>query len=92
MGRKKQYNAEFKAKLALELIGSKKSLVEIGAEYKVPPTSIQEWKIKLIENAKEIFIPEAEKLKQVKQLEHEIVGLHKIIGEIIVENSFFKKN
>ena len=88
---KKQYDANLKAKLALELITCKKSVIELSAEYKVPQTNLHDWRSKLLDNAKEIFIPESEKNKQVKLLEHQISSLHKIIGEITVENNFLKK-
>jgi transposase-like protein len=88
---KKQYDAKFKAKLALELIREKKSVIEIGAEYKVPQTNLHEWKNRLIASSVDIFLPEAEKNKALKLKEQEISLLHKIIGEITVENNFFKK-
>jgi transposase-like protein len=91
MPKKKQYDAKFKAQLALELIKEKKSLVELSAEYKVPQANLHGWKQKLIESATEIFLPEAEKNKLIKLKEQEISLLHKIIGEIVVENNFFKK-
>jgi transposase-like protein len=88
---KKQYDAKFKAKLALELIREKKSVIEIGTEYKVPQANLHVWKNKLIESAVEIFLPEAEKNKILRLKEQEVSLLHKIIGEITVENNFFKK-
>lgn len=91
MGTKKQYDANLKAKVALEFIMAKKSVVELSAEHKVPQTNLHDWRAKLLDNAKEIFIPESEKNKQVKLLEQQISSLHKIIGEITVENNFLKK-
>lgn len=91
MVNKKQYDSNLKAKLALEFIRGKKSAVELSAEYKVPQTNLHDWREKLLDNAKEIFIPESEKNKQVKLLEQQISSLHKIIGEITVENNFLKK-
>lgn len=88
---KKQYDAKFKAKIALELLKEQKSVIEVSAQYKVPQTNLHSWKNKLVESAVEIFLPEAEKNKQLKAKEEEINLLHKIIGEITVENNFFKK-
>ena len=89
---KKEYDANLKAKLALEFIAGKKSVVELSAEYKIPQTTLHDWRSKLLDNAKEIFISESEKNKQVKLLEQQISSLHKIIGEITVENNFLKKS
>ncbi len=91
MVNKKQYDANLKAKLALEFISGKKSAVELSAEYKVPQTNLHDWREKLLDNAKEIFIPTGEKNRQVKLLEQQISSLHKVIGEITVENNFLKK-
>lgn len=91
MSIKKQYEPGFKSKLAIELISDKKSVVEISSEYKVPQTNLHEWKAKLLDSAKDIFLPESERNKQLKILEQEINGLHRIIGEITVENNFLKK-
>jgi hypothetical protein len=57
----------------------------------VPKTTIIEWRDRLITSAAELFIPVSEKDKKVKFLQQEIDMLHKIVGEITVENNFLKK-
>ena len=91
MRKHNNYDHNVKAKLALELISGKKSLVELSSEYKIPQTSIHNWKEKLTEFASELFLPECEKNKELKAKDAEISNLHKIIGEISVENNFLKK-
>ena len=91
MSTKKSYDSSFKAELALKLLKEEKSILELSAEYKVPQTNLSEWKNKLVSQAKTIFIPESERNKQMKILQQEIEKLHHIIGEITVENNFFKK-
>lgn len=88
----KTYDAKLKAKIALELIAEKKSIIEIAAEYNMPKSTILEWKEKLLNEAQELFIPAYEKEKQVKKLKDTVSGLHKLIGEITIENNFLKKN
>jgi transposase len=91
MSAKKSYESSFKAELALKLLKEEKSIFELSTEYQVPQTNLTEWKNKLISQARTIFIPESEKNKQMKLLQQEIEKLHSIIGEITVENNFFKK-
>lgn len=91
MRKKNNYDHMLKAKLALELIGGKKSLVELSSENKIPQTNICNWKDRLTEFAHELFLPESEKNKELRAKEAEISNLHKIIGEISVENNFLKK-
>jgi transposase-like protein len=89
--KKKPYEYNFKAKMALAVIASKKTIVELSAEHKVPQMTLIDWRDKLEKEAKDIFLPESEKNKKLKVLEQEVSNLHKIIGEITVENNFFKK-
>lgn len=52
----------------MEFIAGKKSAAELSAEYKIPQTNLHDWRSKLLDNAKEIFIPESEKNKQINLL------------------------
>jgi transposase len=89
--KKKQYDAGLKAKLALELIAEKKSILEICSENNVPQANLYGWRDKLVNEAKNLFIPHHEGNKKIKLLEKEVAKLHKLIGEITVENNFLKK-
>ena len=87
----KTYDASLKAKVALEATKKEKTILEICSEYNLPKSNVTEWQNKLTENAAQIFIGDTQKDKQLKQLKAEIETLHKVIGEITVENNFFKK-
>jgi transposase-like protein len=87
----KKYDAQLKAKLALELVSGKKTLIEICTEHKIPKTTLIEWKEKLEKESHDIFLPISERDKRLKQLQNMIQDLHKIIGEITIENNFLKK-
>ncbi len=92
MGSKKNYTSEFKAKVAIEAIKSQKGIAEICSEYNIPATNLYEWRDKALGNLHQIFIPETEYQKKQRLAEEEIGKLHKIIGEITIENNFLKKN
>ena len=53
--KRKQYNPEFKAKVALAAIRNEASVAELAAKYEVHPTMIGNWKRELIEGAAELF-------------------------------------
>lgn len=89
--RLKTYEASFKAKVALEAYKGNKSVLEICTSYNIPRTNVSDWEQKLVSEASNIFVATTEKDKQVKQLKNEIEKLHKIIGEITIENNYFKK-
>jgi transposase len=88
---KKNYAPEFKAKVAIEAIKGEKGNAEICSEYKIPGTNLQQWKCKAVESLHQVFIPESEHARKQKLIEDEIEHLHKIIGEITIENNFLKK-
>jgi transposase len=87
----KTYDAKFKAKVAIDAISTSKELIELSVAHNVPKTTIIEWKEKLLNEASELFIPAHEKDRKVKQLNEKIKELHNLIGEITIENNFFKK-
>ena len=91
MTKKKNYEASFKAKVALEGIKNIKSTGEICSEYKIPLTNLYDWRDRVISRSEELFIAESEHNKKLKTFECEIDRLQKIIGELTVENCFMKK-
>ena len=91
MGTKKSYTAEFKAAVAIAAIKGEKGTAEICSEFRIPSTNLQEWKNKAIENLHRVFISENEHLRKQKNADEQISSLHKIIGEITIENNFLKK-
>ncbi|MEB3309532.1 MAG: transposase, partial [Snowella sp.] len=52
---KKQYSAQFKAKVALEAIRGEKTVPELASQYQIHPTVINGWKRKMLEQASQIF-------------------------------------
>ena len=44
--KKKQYSAQFKAKVALEAIRGEKTVSELASQYEIHPTMINGWKEK----------------------------------------------
>ena len=62
--KKKQYGAQFKAKVALEAIQGEKTVSELASQYEIHPTMINEWKRKVLDEASQIFETE----KQGKEI------------------------
>jgi transposase len=87
----KRYEPELKAKIALEAIKNQKSTAEICSEYKVPATNLYDWRDRVLARLKELFIEESESIRKQRVLGQEIENLHKVIGELTVENSYLKK-
>lgn len=87
----KSYASKLKAKVAIEALSEKASILEICKENNVPKGNVLEWKNKLINEAETIYVPMHERNRVVRGLKAEIEEMHKIIGEITIENNFLKK-
>ena len=51
--KRKQYNPQFKAKIALEAIRGEKTVAQLAAQYSLHPTVINNWKRQLLAGASE---------------------------------------
>jgi transposase-like protein len=86
---RKQYSADFKAKVALEAIRGTKTANEIASEYGVHPTQIAEWKKLALERIPELFNTRGnEKHRDEEAL---IATLYQQIGQLKVELDWVKK-
>lgn len=86
---KKQYSAEFKAKVALEAIRGLKTANEIAAEYGVHPTQIAQWKKQALDELPETF--SSRRGQQSRSEEALIAALYQEIGQLKVELDWLKK-
>lgn len=86
---RKQYSADFKAKVGLEAIRGTKTTNELASEYEVHPTQIAEWKKMILERIPEIFSNRGkEKHRDEEAL---IATLYQQIGQLKVELDWVKK-
>jgi transposase-like protein len=86
--KRKQYNPEFKAKVALAALRNEASIAELAVKFEVHPTMIGTWKRELIEGAAELF-DKGQKTK--KQHDATVDELYRKIGQLKVENDFLSK-
>ena len=86
MGKKrKKYNSEFKAKVALAALKNEETTAELAQRFGVHPTMISTWKRSLLEGTADIF-DKAPNFR--KQTDEKIDELHRQIGKLKVENDF----
>jgi transposase-like protein len=93
MRQRRQFSAEFKARVAREALKEQKTLAELATEYDVHPNQIAEWKKQLVEALPDVFSrsngqdrEREERLKdrlyrQIGQLQVELDWLKKKVGE-----------
>lgn len=91
---KRQYTAEYKARIVLEVIREEKSIGEIASRENINRTQLQKWKKEFEENANRVFAQsktEREAQQQMKETaEHEQELMAKV-GQLTMENEWLKK-
>jgi transposase-like protein len=86
---RKQYSAEFKARVALEALKGLKTVNELASMYGVHPTQITHWKHRLQKEMPDIF--SARRDKQERDQEALQAQLYQQIGQLKVELDWMKK-
>ncbi|WP_371410717.1 IS3 family transposase [Tabrizicola sp. TH137] len=84
MKKRRNHDAGFKARVALEAVKGERTVSELAAEYGVHPTMIHQWKKALLDGAAEIFERGGRKAPEVD--EDTVRALHAKIGELAVAN------
>ena len=86
---RKQYSAEFKARVALEALKGLKTVNELASTYGVHPTQIAHWKHRLQKEMPELF--SARRAKREHDQEAFQAQLYQQIGQLKVELDWLKK-
>lgn len=91
--KRRTFNAEFKAKVVLEMLRGEKELNVIAAENEIAPNQIRNWKSEFLANAAAAFDDKkTEELKtDLKEKEHETDGLYKKVGQLTTQVDWLKK-
>ncbi len=93
MARKRRnFNAPFKARVALEAIKGHRTIHEIAAKHKLHATQINLWKKQLLEGAELVFENgNGKKTKEVDSDEPQTAELYEQIGRLKVQLEWLKK-
>jgi transposase-like protein len=83
------YSADFKAKLALEVIKGNRTLAEIASEAQVHPNLLTQWKRQLLESLPTVFSDK--RARENKEQETLTDQLYQQIGQLKVELDWLKK-
>lgn len=96
MGKRKvkEYSAEFKTKVVLEVLKESQTQAEIASKYKIPSSTIPSWVKHFLGNAENIFKGrqiEKNHKEDLENKEKHIDELHRKIGELTISVDFLKK-
>lgn len=86
---RKNYKAEFKAKVAMEAVAGRRTINEIAKEYELHPNQISQWKKQFLEAAPRVF--ENGKAQSGETGEEMTNQLYEQIGRLKVELDWLKK-
>lgn len=86
---RKNYSADFKARVALESIKGERSLSELGSHYEVHPNQIRVWKKRLLAEVSGLFSDR--RRKQEEDEEGIKARLYEEIGRLKIELDWLKK-
>ena len=91
--KRKIYNADFKAKLVLEVLEGEKTINEIASRYEVLPVSLKSWKKQFLENMSLAFDKSAvvkEYKNEIEELQQSNDNLAKKVGNLTIEKEFLE--
>ncbi len=89
MAKRKQYSAEFKAKVALAAIRGDETVAELASRYQIHPNVIAKWKRMALDNLTDVF--RRGRSADSADREAEIRTLQAKIGELVVERDFLAR-
>ena len=89
MAKRKNYSAEFKARVVLAALSNEKTVAELSMEHGIHQNMINKWKAQLKDAAAGIFAASTKKEEAAR--ERELHELHAKIGQLIVERGFLAK-
>ena len=89
MSKRRNHDAAFKARVALEALKGERTVSVLAAAYEVHPTMIHQWKKALLEGAADIFFERGGQAAATAEIAEDTVrDLHAKIGELAVANDF----
>ncbi len=93
MGRR-QFTAEFKTKVVLEILREEKQIGELADEHELSPNQLRNWKKEFLENAVKVF-SESKQEKDLhakeRAMDEERNELMAKVGQLTIENDWLKK-
>ncbi|WP_371258969.1 IS3 family transposase [Ectothiorhodospira sp. BSL-9] len=88
--KRKQYSADFKAKVALEALKGEQTTSELAARFEIHPTMVSQWRRELLDKATGIFEGKGGG-KAAQKTQEEIDTLYREIGKLTVERDFLSR-
>lgn len=83
---RRQFTAEFKTRVVLEMISGEKGLMQASREYEIKDTVLSRWKQEFLERAPQVF-----EAPQVDDQSKKIAELERMVGRLTMQLEVAKK-
>ena len=87
MRQRRQFSAEFKARVVLEVLSGQKRAAEVCREYQLKPDLLSRWKADFVTQAANVF----EGDERTQRAEQRIAELERLVGRLTLELEVAKK-
>ena len=91
MGSRRNFSAEFKAKVVLEMLREEETLSQIAARHKIHHTVLQNWKKTVTEGLPDLFADPRKKTAEDLQKDSTMNDLYKQVGLLSMQLEWLKK-
>jgi putative transposase len=91
LSKRLSHSPEFKAKVAMDAIGGRKTLQEIAADNAIHPIQVSQYKKQLLERSSEL-ITRGKKSQAKDEGQDKKAGLFQQIGKLLMELRWMKKS
>jgi len=88
---RRKFSSAFKSEVALEAIKGIKTISEISQHYELHPVQVTQWKKEFLAHSSEVFEGDERRKEELERLHKERDELFRQIGELRVENEWYKK-
>lgn len=88
---RRNFTAEFKARVALEAARGVRTVNEIAAEHELHPAQVSQWKKDLLEGAATVFERGGDAKKDEEAVDRERARLERKIGQLTMEVEWLAK-
>jgi transposase len=87
MPQRRQFSAEFKARVVLEVLSGQKRAAEVCREHQLKPDLLSRWKADFVTQAASVFAGD----ERTQQAEQRIAELERLVGRLTLELEVAKK-
>ena len=88
-GKRRRFEASFKAKVGLEALKGIKTTSEIARQHKIHPNQVTQWKREIAERLPEVF--ESSPTVEAQEKDKQIARLERKIGQLTMDLEWLQK-